>query len=42
MATFEMAMTAAQDTLEGLEEREDGLEVTMAINTLIQDQANTL
>ena len=47
MATLETAMTATQDTLEGLEERVDALEgeyanFTVAIKTFIQDQANTL
>ena len=47
MATLETAMTAAQDTLERLEEMVDGLkgeyaDFTMATKTLIQEEANTL
>ena len=42
MATLETAMTAAQDTLKGLEERVDGLkgeyaDFTVTTKALIQD-----
>ena len=45
--TLEIALSAAQDSLEGLEERVDGLEreyaeFTVATKALIQEQANTL
>ena len=47
VGTLEIALSAAQDSLEGLEERVDGLkgeytEFTVATKTLIQEQANTL
>ena len=47
VGTFEIALSAAQDSLEGLEERVDGLEgeyveFTVATKALIQEQANTL
>ena len=47
VTTLEIALSAAQDSLEELEERVDGLEgeyveFTVAIKALIQEQANTL
>ena len=47
VGTLEIALSAAQDSLEGLEERVDGLEgeyaeFTVATNALIQEQMNTL
>ena len=47
VTTLEIALSASQDNLKGLEERVHGLEgeyaeFTMASKTLIQEQANTL
>ena len=47
VATLEIALSNAQDSLKGLEERVDGLkgeyaEFTVATKALIQEQANTL
>ena len=47
VTTLEIALSAAQDSLEGLEELVDGLkgeyaEFTVATKALIQEQANTL
>ena len=47
VTTLEIALSAAQDSLEGLDERVDGLEgeyteFTVATKALIQEQANTL